>query len=230
MPNPISRVNPSAAIHISNSNDSPSAHRPQLALLAMSVLAEWSILESWVNGLFVVLSGTNAKTATAIYSSLSGSAAKRVAFDAVAKEYLKPKEIEVYTVLTAMIGRVRNQRNKLAHGVWGHSPQIPDGVLICDALEMMKFTIAVYEYDHAPAGKKVMPDLPKDKIFVYYDTYFKNLSASINRIMGYVMEFRFAILRPKKFLGTAEALDQLVQSPEIHQALTRLREKNQAKA
>src|SRR5438552_3336859 len=55
MPQPLSRVTPGGMTAFGNSNDSPSNHRPELSLLAMSVIAEWAILDSWVSNLFIKL-------------------------------------------------------------------------------------------------------------------------------------------------------------------------------
>ena len=41
MPQPLSRVRADANISIGNNWDNPSDHRPELALLAMKVIAEW---------------------------------------------------------------------------------------------------------------------------------------------------------------------------------------------
>jgi len=226
MPQPIKKVNPAASVHISLSDASPSNHRPELALLAMSVLAEWSILDSWLNGLFVIMCGPEPTAALDIYSSLSGGATKAVAFNAVAEKYLKPEEKEIYAAIMRLVVRARNQRNKLAHGVWGYSPQIPDGVLLCDAIPMMRYSTAIHEYHHTYSKNRQMPELPYDDIFVYYKNDFTSQSEAIRRLMNHVMEFRYALHRGMQWIGTSEAFEALVLQPDIQAEVSSIRAKN----
>jgi len=52
MPQPISHVFPDAAINLASSGGTPLDQRPKLAILAMSVIADWSTLEFFMRYLF----------------------------------------------------------------------------------------------------------------------------------------------------------------------------------
>ncbi len=226
MPNPLSKVNPRASVIIANSTDTPSIDRPELAHLAMTVIAQWSILDSWLNGLFVKMLGSQSAAATAIYTSLSGSAAKKSAFDAVAKQSLSKEQMEVFVIIMSLIGKAANQRNNIAHWVWGHSPDIPDGALLCDPIALMKYNAELEIFNRLPPNtQNALPEIPKEKIYVYVSSDFTTLSETIRRLMGYVMSFRFA-LSPNEWFGGDQELAELIQKPEIQQALVRSRAKN----
>ena len=229
MPQPLSNLNKKFVIHIANSNDSPSSHRPKLALFAMSVIAEWSILDSWLNSLFVTLLGSETDAATTIYTSLSGGAAKKAAFQAIANKTLIGEQLEVFNIIMAKIGKAANQRNNIAHWVWGHAPDLPDAVLIGDPAALMLYSIALQKHSQLRPGRTdPIPDMPYERIFIYRQGDFEELSKTINKLMGWVMEFKLSVDPVRFFPEDNQPFEQLLQQPEIQQALLRAHRKTQA--
>ncbi len=187
MPQPLSKVKPDASVNIGNNSDNPSDHRPQLSLLAMKVIAEWSILESFNNALFVKLLGANPAPGAAMYSSLSGGNAKRDALNAVAQVALTEEELEIFNAIIWLYQSAIKERNKVAHWVWGNSPNLLDAVLLCDPNILMEYQLKLEKFtrkirdDHR--HKLEMPEFPKDKIFVFYALDFTRMSENIQKLM-----------------------------------------------
>jgi hypothetical protein len=117
MPQPLSRVTHSGFIYIGNSTDNPSDHRPQLALLAMKVISAWSILESFLNGVFVQMLGANPVPAAAMYTALTGTAAQNAALRAIARVSLSHRDYELFLAILIVFRSVAKDRNKIAHWV-----------------------------------------------------------------------------------------------------------------
>ena len=189
MPQLLSRVRPDAGIALGNGNDNPSIHRPQLALAAMGIIGEFSILESFMNSVFLTLLGTETKVGLSIYNAIASSSAKRAAVRAVAHQALSTEEQSAFSIIERRYNSVSNERNKLAHWIWGHSDQIPEGVLLCDPVKYMAHNAAfdahlrerIARQSDAPAR----PDL-KEIVYVYYDHDFNRIYADLRQVVELV--------------------------------------------
>ena len=239
MPQPLSSVRPDAGIFLGNNFDNPSDQRPGLALLAMKVIAEWSILESFMQSLFVTMLGANPRPAATIYASLKG--AQKDAFRALADTILVSQdERDVFEAILKLRDTVGKLRDRIAHGVWGHSNNIPDGVLLCDSEDWMEHQVALREYTealetHLLSAPRVgasdlesrpeIPKLPLDQIFVWYERDFVNASAQIQQVMEYVVRFRFVLMRNHPVNQDGQELQRLLSQPPILEHVSRLRER-----
>ncbi len=240
MPNPISKVNSSATICIADNTDSPSKQRPQLALLAMNVIWEWSILESYLGWLFVTMLGSNPAPGAAIYSSLTSTAAQKSAFRSLASFALMGDEIDIFEAILDLFSTAAKSRNKIAHWVWGYSPQILDGLLLCNPRDVMAYQTAVEQYHSKnqeivarklDKGKQAIaregnkfPRWPMNIVFVFYAKDFENMSKDIQRLTKFVMEFRLTLKKEDSENRDGKRLQRLLSEPEVGALVTRLRE------
>lgn len=223
MPNPLSRVRPNAAFNLGNNIDNPSDHRPELALLAMKVIAEWSLLESFMTGVFVHMLGSNPTPALAIYTALSGSVSRGAAFKAVAKEaHLSTEEDEILDAILSLYKTAGRERNRIAHWVWGHSPEIPDGVLLCDQQVMARTWIATSPQLVGDTADEITATIAEtrsvlgDATFVYKANDFESLSRDTQRLINLVTQFRFVLMRDHPSNRGGALLQTLSLEPEIH--------------
>jgi hypothetical protein len=228
MPQPLSIVNPDAGIQIGNSWDSPAKTRPQLALLSMNVVAEFSILESFVSSLFVKMLGPNPGPAAAVFAAIKNEVARKDAFRAVAKTVLNETEMDLLEAVLARFDTAARGRNKVAHHVWGHSPAIPDGVLLCDPVVFTKANVEMHQYLQIIKSRTnpqarlesnpVRPEFPIDKIYVYYAHDFISMSEEIQKAMNFVGHFRH-YLENKDHPRGPQLFDALSKMPEIQSFL-----------
>jgi hypothetical protein len=227
MPQPLSKFKWSG-LHIGNNVDAPSRHRPELALLAMQVLAEWSILEHWMGTVFVKMLGANPGPAAAMYASLTGAAAQKAAFRAVAEWSIKDEtQADVFEAVLARFTSLAKERNRLAHWVWGHSPDILDGVILADPKSLLEDEVDREQTMQAfRSGEKVSltNELKVDDILVYKRIDFERLSADVQKLMGQVMEFRF-VLSDHPANRDGQLLQRLLDVPEILEVVNRLRQR-----
>lgn len=238
MPQPLSTVPSPGNIFLGNNIDNPSDHRPPLALLAMKVIAEWSLLESFVQGFFVTMLGANPRPAARIYASLKG--AQKDALRALADLALVSQdEKDVFATILKLRDTAGRLRDRIAHGVWGHASGVPDGVLLCDPAVAMERAVTVKEYSDAflkshvsvapgvgPSDRAPPPEMPKlllDQIFVWYERDFVNASAQMQQLMDYVTRFRFVLMRDHPVNRDGRELQQLLSQPPILEHVSRLR-------
>ena len=132
----------------------------------MNVIAEWSILENFMSGLFVTMLGANPGPAIAIYSALTSAAAQRDALRAVASNVMSPDELDVFDAILSLFTSAAKDRNKIAHWIWGYSTDLPDAVLLGDPKAMLAFRTAVLASTTEVDRTSALPELPKDDIFV----------------------------------------------------------------
>ena len=93
MPQLLASLGHDVSYQLGNSWDSPSRQRPELALMAMSVVAEWSLLENFVNTLFVSMLGSDAPAGAAIFATIRSQAGQRDAIDAVAGTHITSEDL-----------------------------------------------------------------------------------------------------------------------------------------
>ncbi len=196
----------------------------------MKVIAEWSILESFMQGLFVTMLGANPGPAAAIYASLISPAAQKDAFRALAKISLSSDdEKDVFEAILKVFDTAIRPRNVIAHWEWGHSPNIPDGVLLGDPEALTRYNVAAKEFTDALGTdpRPTRPQFPRDDIFVWYAQDFANASAQIQLLIGYVTDFRFVLTRQHPVNRDGQLLQQLLSEPQIHEHVSRIRERRQ---
>lgn len=243
------KYNIAKKIHVSiaNNTDSPSLHRPQLALAAMNVIAEWSILESFVMSLFVQMIGDNPKPASAMFASLKSDTAKRDCLRAVANSTLETQQKkDVFEAILKAIKSASKHRNKIVHWIWGYSKDFPDAVLLMRPEDKVRQNVADLEhkavmdkyYQNVLANmlqKKKPPNHPgfsDQGIFIFEKKDFIEASKLIQRAMYLVVTFRFVLMPNHPANQDDKLLKRLLNEPEIRTFLARLkqRRKNNQKA
>lgn len=158
MAQPLTRVKPDARIQ---THWSCMAHRPELALLVVQILAAWSHTENTLGRVLAACLHADSSAGVAMYLSLSGGEARRSALEAAASNSLDDHTLEIFRLTMKSIKPVRERRNQLAHGLWGMSPDLPDALLLQSPNE------DVIHYDrmmkNAPSpGRKIMVYRKKD--------------------------------------------------------------------
>lgn len=132
MPNPLNRVSPNAGVILGNIPDDTIAARPQLALKALQVISSWSHADKFMLDLYVTMLGGCNETATIAYLSLESRAAKITMINAVAKHVLDDKHIRLLNAIHKSAKSAAGTRDRIAHWLWGYSPQLPDAILLMD--------------------------------------------------------------------------------------------------
>lgn len=232
VPNPISRVKPNASVFIGGGDCSPSIQRPALALLAMRVLSDWSLLESHMASLFVKMIGTNPRPAAAMYAELSGAAAQKAAFKGLASAVLSRQEYDVFLAILDLFTSAAKERGKIAHWTWGYSPALPDAVLLGDPRALSELHVQLSEVtgtrlaewpqaggQRAPEHQRLEP--PRDKIYVWTERDFQDVIDRIQHLMQIIHQFSFVLIRYHMVNEDGRQFSALLADPLVGQALRR---------
>jgi hypothetical protein len=202
MPQPVSKVLPNALLVFGNVGDYPLQRHPDLALLAMETIASWAKVESFMLNLYVEMLGGYDDKAAAVYLALDTQRAKTAAINAVAARVLSPENQRLLAAILKLVRSNQKSRDRIAHWIWGDSPNIPDA-LLADPIEHV-------------SGR-----FNPDRIFVYKKPDFDSVIRANERVAGFGMTFQF-IVRGHVANQNNRLYDELCSEPEIREILNRL--------
>jgi hypothetical protein len=161
----LSSVNPKATVILSGRFDGPADKHRELALGAIKVITEWSLLESALLSLFVKMLGANPAPGAAMYAALTGSTAQNSALLALAKLSFSHDNYELFHAVLEMQKSTAKKTNKLVHWVWHYSAELPDAALLCDPKDILQHKVELKSWmDNGSNGSA--PILPNKNIVV----------------------------------------------------------------
>jgi hypothetical protein len=111
------------------------------------------------------LMGANSEAAVAVFSTLQNARARRDALNAVAEFKLNERQQELFSAILTIVGSAEKERNHLAHGCYGTSPAIQDGILWVESKRFGTWNIATVLKETQVTADEYQ-DLAKS-IFVY---------------------------------------------------------------
>jgi hypothetical protein len=144
MPQPLSKVrsNANVSLHLEHSTNNA-----ELAVLVTGIFARWAWIEHQLSILLLHILDAEAKPALAMLSELKTQKLQMSAMRAAAKAVLSPELFETFAAVMFAVDCVQNDRNRLAHWVWGTSPELPDRLLLVNP-ESLKATEVRFQERH----------------------------------------------------------------------------------
>ncbi len=147
MPQPLSRVLPNVGgLEIGNVGTRTLTQRPELALMAMEAIATWSHVENFMLRMYVELAGGAGADAAAVYLAMETATAKSAAISVLAARKLTPENQRLLRAIIKLVKTAQKDRDKLAHWVWGLSPDLPDALLLLDPRSLSSSHDQIYVY------------------------------------------------------------------------------------
>lgn len=205
---------------------------PDFAKATAGVIAFWAHNDGNLAAILSFMLKTDIRTAVAMYQAITSAEGKRAALLAAADNAREEWEaILLRAVLKANSGS-RNQRNEFAHGIWGHSTDIPDAILLMDTRVVMDKNVSHRQAEEDGNGQRIIAPKGFDasKIMVYrqkdFDQALADAEASYIRLVYYYYLAGFRDERARKGLLNDPLVSQAAQklcldkTPEV-QALLR---------
>jgi hypothetical protein len=127
MPQPLSKVRAKATVSLHFEH---SANKPELTVLVAGIVARWAWIEHDLNILLLHILRAEAKPALAMFSILTNPRLQMNAVNAAAEAVLSYDQSEIFAAAMLAVDSVQLDRNRLAHWVWGTSPELPDCLLL----------------------------------------------------------------------------------------------------
>lgn len=128
MPQPLSKVCPGARVTLASF---VLDKKPILTRLVSNIIAESASIDHEWNLLMARIIGADATVAIAIFDALRGFM-KRQALETAAKTVLTKAQFRVFMAVVQTASTAQSDRHKIAHGIWGSCPELPDCLLVAD--------------------------------------------------------------------------------------------------
>jgi hypothetical protein len=142
---------PSTALRFSDID--PSKYNPDLAALALDVIATWSHVDGILLHLYltllVVRPGVRLEAsvdkgnspAAIVFMSIESHQAKRYAIKNVAEKTVTTKHFHLLGAVLAVAKNAARARNAVAHGIWGYTEKLPDALLLTNPKNLYRGTL-----------------------------------------------------------------------------------------
>ena len=88
----------------------------------------WPDVVQQLGLLLGVMLGVNSEAAVALFATLRNARARREGLEAVAELNLDPEYHELFEAILTIVGAAEKERDHLAHGCYGMSEDIQDGI------------------------------------------------------------------------------------------------------
>lgn len=128
MPQPLSKRCPGAHVTLASF---VLDQKPTLTRLVGNIIAESAYIDHEWSLLMARILGTDATAAIAIFDVLKGFM-KREALQAAAKTALTKAQYRIFLAVVQTAATAQSDRHKIAHGIWGTCPELPNSLLIAD--------------------------------------------------------------------------------------------------
>lgn len=225
MPQSLAYLVPQAEFSIVNT---PCRENPELSLLAMTIISEWSNLELQVNRLFVYLLGESAETAATVFATIRSQQGQREAVMAVAAVRVDQPIQDVIAAALAVYKNASKLRNRVAHWLWGHCNDISRGVILVDPIAYTAAMARATDWARAHAKTQPPPSIGPEhrtklnsRAFVYVEDDFKRGLTQLRRAISLLSDTAMMMLAATDE-QRAPRLHQLSSEPEIRKELDRL--------
>lgn len=213
---------------------------PGLSMLFAQAIASYSELDATMGSWLSQATGVDAEIAMNIYTDLFGqSGAQRQMLSAAVKRKYDENDQDLFFVLRDMSNSIADRRNKLAHGLIGSSPQIPDALLVSSPSTRLRYQ-AQSDARSAKISERPltepwpsMPEYDNSLTMVWKQTDFESLIKDASQMSRRWDTLRTFVSRKQSFTaGTPDLIvqtneqlrRQLVDEPQIRLALEKRRE------
>ena len=212
MPERLSNLQSETMIILCNAGDYPLEKRPELLPWAMRIITAWSTLEAFMSGALVKILGANATPAIAMFTAITSTAARKAALRAAAEAALDDnRHKDLFLALMRLFRSAAKERHKIAHWIWGYSPEFSDRVLLAHPAVMVNFDL------DEEAGKT--PIMDTKKIYAYTKRDFQNITRDIEQLSRHFLGFRHMLAASGE--KADELYNQLCNEHQIHEVLLR---------
>lgn len=191
---PFLRTHPDAHYYI---NQNCMADRPEMAAIIARCLLTWSLVDVEMSLILAALLDTRSDAAVAVYLSLQNARAQRDALSSAAAVSLSGEELALFNATLTLHKASSNDRNDLAHGVFGVVSNQPDQLIWCPSA---KFAAWMTRANQRAWNLETDPDphAPlRNEIFIYKKSDLEAIFSQISFVFDVVSRMHM-VLSPVK--------------------------------
>lgn len=198
--------------------------RPKAAALVARCIALWTEVEVQKAQLLAMLLQANTEPAVALFLAIHNSRIQNAVLDAVATVVLTDEDYKLYSALMQYSASVEKERNALAHGNFGGSDKIKDGIAWINPLDYVRHGA---EIKLTGVTEESMAAL-RDKVYVYELADLEKIAQDTEHLhthLGFFTGYMFALHEDTADKDTwrAQRYQELCSEPRIAQELERMK-------
>jgi hypothetical protein len=186
-------------------------------------MSMWSEVELQLSLIMSALLKANTEPAVALFLSLRRFSTQKEALNAVADAVLtNDDERQTFSAILNVCGSLESQRAALAHGIFGASDAIPNGILWGDIKSQARFLVA--NINAITDSKIESGDADQNfrkSLYVYLESDLKGLHEKLCSIFEVTHQFHLYLLDPE---ASAVEYRRLCAEHQIATELSRLRD------
>ncbi len=197
--------------------------RPANAALVGRCIGLWSVFDLELARLLATLLKANTEAAVAVFLAIQNARVQGAVLVAAAETVLNEKDFDLFSALMVVVVSVEKERNALAHGIFGGSEHIKDGVAWINPSHLSRYQVQ----SKSKGVTKENQEWVNSKIFVYEPADLEtiardieSLQLSVSAFIGYVHAGLDEPPAPADWL--AERYLKLCSEPRIRYALDQL--------
>lgn len=193
--------------------------RPECAVIIARCISGWSYIEHETALLLATILKINTEPAVAMFLAVSNSRTQVDMLNAVAETVLEEHDLELYGAVMNVRRLYERDRNALAHGIYGTSQLVENGIIWTEKSDYAEHTAKVWASDY-----QTLETGFKKEIFVYEAADLETIAENIEWMHAFMGSFR-GYLSSSNASWRVERYHQLCAAPRIARELARMREK-----
>jgi hypothetical protein len=157
--------------------------RPQLGVLIAYAIASWAYVEASLANFLTLLLGSNAAPTIAVFMNSKMASQQIIDVRAAAKAVLSDSDFSLANAVFNLASQSAEQRNALAHSLWGYSDDVPDGIIAVSPIHYLNENLK------NAVGDQVVQrfDKPhKREIWVYKEEDLLEIIEQIESLWSYI--------------------------------------------
>ena len=191
---------------------------------SVEITTFWPDVPHQLGLLLGILLGVNSEAAVALFATLRNSRARRDGLKAVAELNLTPEHKELFEAILTVVGAAEKERDRLAHGCYGMSESIEDGILWIETKHLGPWNVSMLLNELRFTGSEYAE--LAEKIWVYRKADLEAIYDQVKDAWHLLFKFLSLIRwKPGDPAPTSDArYRQLCSSPRLATALRQIRE------
>jgi len=137
MPQPLNRVVKTPTLL--RFTDEAHAERPELAMLAMTLIAAWSRVDLNSSYIFALSIDAQHERAAKLLNACESAGARLSLIRTAIQDRLGDDALALYSEIIKGATAAKNARNDFAHNLWAYCKNLPDALLLVDARYFAEF-------------------------------------------------------------------------------------------
>lgn len=193
--------------------------RPKAGALIARIIGLSSEIDAVTAEMMGQMMKANTAPAMALFLSLRQSRVQYEALNAVARTVLADQDKELFGALMSLRSGTDYERDSLAHGRFGESPEIEQGLVWVDAFDYLQYTLRV----EADGVTEEATRWFRERLYVYELADLERLARDAEALYHSIRSFS-GYLKSDDAAWRAQRYRQLCAEPHVQQAIYQLRE------